>query len=85
MNTAADTPGTPEYRAARILDAAAGIIARINAADRAAKAAEHTDTGALWDALAEIRADALTIKRHARLLGAPAPARPLPKQEPLDL
>lgn len=75
----------PANKPQEIHDRAALILDRIAAADAEAKRAQHTDTGALWEMVAELRDHARAIKRAARVLGATAPGRVPPAQPALDL
>jgi len=67
----------------KVMKLALGIIEAIGAADARAKAAEHTDTGELWELLKRIRDDAREIKRLCRASSPDAAKRA--EQTALDL
>jgi len=67
----------------KMMKLALGIIEAIRAADARAKAAEHSDTGELWELLTRILGDAREIKRLCRITSPDARKRA--EQKALDL
>lgn len=61
------------------------ILDAIRIADHSAKDAGYMDTGELWELLQDVRANALHIKRAARVMGwTPTSRRQEQRALPLD-